>query len=214
MALPQAEILYTIADYLAFERSADERHEYIDGYLYAMAGESLNHGTICTNIVGTLQAQLRGTPCRLLSKDMKVRSSPLLHTARLRKGIFSYPDGVIVCDEPLFHDAHRDVLLNPRVILEVLSPSTEAFDRGLKFLRYQTWNPTLSDYVLVSQEAPIIEHFIRRNDGSWSYYVHQGLERQVSIASVGCTLRLADVYDRIVFPAEPDALPEDESASC
>jgi Uma2 family endonuclease len=119
-----------------------------------------------------------------------------------------------VCGEPLFHDAYRDVLLNPRVILEVLSPSTEALDRGLKFLRYQTWNPTLSDYVLVSQEAPIIEHFIRRDDGSWSYYVYQGLEQQVSIASVGCTLRLADIYDRIVFPPEPDALQEDESASC
>jgi Uma2 family endonuclease len=214
MALPQAEILYTVADYLAFERSADERHEYIDGYLYAMAGESLNHGIICTNLVSTLGAQLRGTPCLLLSKDMKVRSSPLPQTPRFRKGLFSYPDGVIVCGEPLFHDAYRDVLLNPRVILEVLSPSTEALDRGLKFLRYQTWNPTLSDYVLVSQEAPIIEHFIRRDDGSWSYYVYQELEQQVSIASVGCTLRLADIYDRIVFPPEPDALQEDESASC
>jgi len=96
----------------------------------------------------------------------------------------------------------------------VLSPSTEAFDRGGKFPRYNTWNPTLTDDVLVSREAPITEHFIRRDDGSWSYYVHQGLERQVNIASIGCTLRLADVYDRIVFPAEPDAPQDNESASC
>ena len=212
MALPQAEVLYTVAEYLAFERSADERHEYLDGYLYAMAGESLNHGTICTNLVIALGVQLRGTPCLLLSKDTKVRSSPLPHTARFRKGLFSYPDLVIVCGEPLLHDAYRDVLLNPKVIIEVLSPSTEAFDRGGKFLRYHTWNPTLIDYVLVSQEAPILEHLIRRDDGSWSYYLHQGIERQVSIASVGCTLRLADVYDRIIFPADQEALQDDESA--
>jgi Uma2 family endonuclease len=214
MALPQAESLYTVAEYLAFERSADERHEYLDGYLYAMAGESLNHGTICTNLVIALGTQLRGTPCLLLSKDMKIRSSPLPQTPQFRKGLFSYPDLVMVCGEPLFHDTHRDVLLNPRVIIEVLSPSTEAFDRGGKFLRYQTWNPTLTDYVLVSQDAPILEHFIRRDDGSWSYYVHRGMERQVSIASVGCTLRLADVYDRIVFPADQDAVQDDESSSC
>ena len=115
-------------------------------------------------------------PCLLLSKDMKVRSNPLPHTQRFRNSLFSYPDLVIVCGEPLFHDVHRDILLNPQVIIEVLSPSTEAFDRGGKFLRYQTWNPTLTDYVLVSQEAPIIEHFIRRDDDSWSYYVYQGLD--------------------------------------
>jgi Uma2 family endonuclease len=118
-----------------------------------------------------------------------------------------------VCAEPLFHDAHRDVLLNPKVMMEVLSPSTAAFDRGVKFLCYQTWSPTLTDYVLVSQEAPIIEHFIRHDDGSWSYYVPQGVEQQVSIASFGYTLQLADMYDRIVFPAEPDALQDNEYAS-
>ena len=106
-------------------------------------------------------------------------------------------------------NTHRDVLLNPKVIIEVLSPSTEAFDRGGKFLRYQTWNPTLTDYVLVSQAFPIIEHFIRRDDGSWSYYIYQGIDQQLSIASIGCTLYLADVYDRVVFPTENDE-PQDE----
>jgi Uma2 family endonuclease len=124
MALPQAEGLYTVTEYLAFERSANERHEYLDGHLYAMASESLNHGIICTNLVMALGAQLRGTPCLLLSKDMKVRSSPLPQTPRFRKGLFAYPDLVIVCGEPLFHDVHRDVLLNPQLIIEVLSPST------------------------------------------------------------------------------------------
>jgi Uma2 family endonuclease len=214
MALSHAEHLYTVAEYLALERSAEERHEYLDGQVYAMAGESLHHAIICTNLVGTLQVQLRGTPCLLLSKDMKVRSSPLPQTPRFGKGLFSYPDLVIVCGEPLFHDAHRDVLLNPKVILEVLSPSTEAFDRGGKFLRYQTWNPTLTDYVLVSQEAALIEHFIRRDEGSWLYYVHQGLAREVRIASVDCTLQLTDVYDRIVFAAAPDTPLGNDSALC
>src|SRR5215510_5976687 len=104
MALPQAEILYTVAEYLAFERSADERHEYLDGYVYAMAGESLNHGIICTNLVSALGAQLRGTPCLLLSKDMKVRIIPLQQTPRFRKGLFSYPVGVILGGDPLFHN--------------------------------------------------------------------------------------------------------------
>ena len=209
MALSQAQLLYSVDEYLAFERSADERHEYLDGHIYAMAGESLAHGIICMNLARECSTQLRGTPCLPLSKDMKVRSGPLPQTPRFRKGLFSYPDLVVVCGEPLLHDTHRDVLLNPKVIIEVLSPSTEAFDRGGKFLRYQTWNPTLTDYVLVSQAFPIMEHFIRRDDGSWSYYIYQGIDQQLSIASIGCTLYLADVYDRVVFPTENDE-PQDE----
>jgi Uma2 family endonuclease len=121
---------------------------------------------------------------------------------------------MVICDEPQYHDPHRDVVLNPRLIIEVLSASTEAFDRGEKFLRYNTWNPTLTDYLLVSQSRPLIEHFVRQHDGGWSYYVYQGLDQSLPLHSIACTLRLAEVYDRIVFPAEPstsldevDALP-------
>ena len=116
----------------------------------------------------------------------------------------AYPDLVVICGEPQYHDEHTDVILNPAVIIEVLSKSTEGFDRGEKFQRYQFWNPTLTDYLLVSQTAPIIEHYSRQADGSWNYNIYQGLEHSVIIKSISCELWLADVYDRISFES-PDA---------
>jgi Uma2 family endonuclease len=115
---------------------------------------------------------------------------------------------VVICGEPRYHDEHTDVILNPAVIIEVLSKSTESFDRGEKFHRYQAWNPTLTDYLLVSQTTPIIEHFSRQPDGSWSYKIYQGLDRSFTIESIGCELLLADVYDRINF----DLQDSDESS--
>ena len=121
---------------------------------------------------------------------------------RSKQGLFSYPDLVVICGEPQYHDEHTDVILNPAAIIEVPSKSTESFDRGEKFHRYQVWNPTLTDYLLVSQNAPIIEHFTRQADGSWSYKIYQGLDRSLTIESIGCELRLADVYDRINFESQ------------
>jgi Uma2 family endonuclease len=106
----------------------------------------------------------------------------------------------VVCGQPEYQDQHTEILLNPSVILEVLSPATEAFDRGEKFQRYQRWNPTLTDYLLVSQDRAQVEHFIRQADGGWTQYVHTGLDAAVTIASIQCTLKLADVYDRVIFP--------------
>lgn len=204
MALAQSQLRYTVAEYLALERKSEERHEYLDGYIYAMAGESPNHGTICMSLSRIVSTQLLGTPCQAFAKDTKVRSGPNPLSGHTRKGLFSYPDLLVVCGEMKFHDQHRDVLLNPTVIIEVLSESTEAFDRGGKFLRYQTWNPTLTDYLLVSQASPLVEHLVRQRDGGWSHYFHQGLEQTLLIRSIDCTLQLAEVYDRIVFPAETD----------
>jgi Uma2 family endonuclease len=191
--------LYSIEEYLASERVSEARHEYIDGCIYAMAGESGEHGDICTNLVGTVHSQLRGTSCRARSKDTKVHSGPTPGHPRSTQGFFSYPDLVVICGELQYHDEHTDVILNPAVIIEVLSESTESFDRGEKFNRYQVWNSTLTDYLLVSQTAPIIEHYSRQADGSWSYKIYQGLDRSITIESIGCELRLADVYDRIRF---------------
>lgn len=203
MAFVQANQLYTIAEYLSLERAAEERHEYLDGMIYAMPSESPAHADICTNLIGDISTQLRGTPCRVRSKDTKVRSGPTPRQGRSRQGLFSYPDLVVICGEPQYYDTYQDVLLNPTAILAVLSPSTEAFDRGAKFLRYRNWNPTLTEYLLVSQTEPLVEHFSRQADGSWSYRSCQELEQSLTIAALGCTLRLADVYDRLVFPEEP-----------
>jgi Uma2 family endonuclease len=202
MSLRHSHSQYTVEEYLALERGSDERHEFLDGDVYLMAGERPDHGTICTNISGQLYGQLRGKPCQVFSKDMKVRSGPEPKSRYEVKGLYSYPDLVVVCGEPRFHDEYKDVLLNPIVIVEVLSQSTEAFDRGEKWARYQTWLPSLSEYILVSQTKPQIEHYIRRLDGEWIYSFPKGLDSNLDLASVGCTLRLADVFDRIVFPTE------------
>jgi Uma2 family endonuclease len=196
---------YTVEEYLALERRSEERHVYLDGQISDMAGESPEHGTISVNLVRLVSTQLLDTPCRVLSKDMRVGSGP--GRSKSTKGLYSYPDLLVVCGEMKFHDKHRDVLINPTVIMEVLSKSTEAFDRGEKFQRFQTWNPTLMDYLLVSQTSPIIEHFERQGDGGWSYHKYEGLEQTVRIDSINCALRLAEVYDRIDFGSQPQEEP-------
>ena len=197
--------LYTIEDYLTLERAAEERHEYLDGCIYAMAGESPDHGRICMNLSGSLSAQLRGTSCEAFSKDTKVRCGPTPRLGGSHEGLYAYPDLVVVCGPLQFHNQVQDVVLNPTVIIEVLSPSTEAFDRGQKFLRYRTWLPTLTDYVLVAQDQPLVEHAHREEEGTWSLRTLQGLDDRLSVPRIGWTVSLTDVYDRVVFPHETNA---------
>jgi Uma2 family endonuclease len=209
MSLPQSQRYFSVEEYLALERESEERHQYLDGYVYAMAGESPEHSDICANLTGILYLQLRGTPCRIWSKDTKVRSGPEPRTRRATKGLFSYPDLVVVCGAPQFHDAYRDVLLNPTIIIEVLSPSTEAFDRGEKFWRYRTWLPTLSNYLLVSQALLLIEYYVRQANDTWNLSTASTLEENVYLATITCTLRLGEVYDRINFPSEVSDHPDE-----
>jgi len=170
-----------------------------------MAGETLEHGIICTNLTRTISNQLLGKPCQVLSKDMRVRSGPSHESRRITKGLYSYPDLVVVCGEPEFQDDHRDILPNPRAIIEVLSPTTEAYDRGQKFLRYRAWVASLTDYLLVSQSEPLIEQFTPQPDGVWRIAATaSGLEGSVEVSSIGCVLLLKDVYDRLAFPARDD----------
>jgi Uma2 family endonuclease len=210
MSMPQPQFLSSVEEYLALERTTEERHEYLDGQIYAMAGESPEHGTICMNLSRIISTQLLGKPCQAFAKDMKVRSGPEPKLRQAPKGLYSYPDLVVVCGEMQFHDEYRDVLLNPTVIIEVLSPAMEAFDRGEKWARYQTWLPSLTDYLLVSQIKPMLEHYRRQTTGGWLYYSVHSLGEYLYLSSVDCTLRLAEVYDRIVFPVTPDELPDSE----
>jgi Uma2 family endonuclease len=210
MSFPQAQIRYTEEQYLSIEREADERHEYLDGQIYAMAGESPEHGAICTNLTAGIALQLRGTPCQAFAKDMRVRSGPLPRRRYSQKGLYSYPDLVIVCGEMQSLDENRDVIINPKVIIEVASPSTEAFDYGEKFLRYRTFNPSLTDYLVVAQDRPSIEHFALREDGLWMIADSVvELSGSVHIASINCNLQLAEVYDRVEFPEEEEELHEE-----
>jgi Uma2 family endonuclease len=204
MSLPRFEPRHTDEEYLAMERGSEERHEYLDGQIYAMAGETLEHGIICTNLSWIIRGQLLSKPCLVLSKDMKVRSGPLLRSSQVTKGLYSYPDLLVVCDQPEFHDDYKDVLLNPVVIIEVLSATTEAYDRGQKFLRYRTWLKSLTDYIVVSQYEPLVEHFTLQPDGVWAISATVvELDGSVSVNSIGCVLSLKEVYDRVVFPSPP-----------
>ena len=194
----------TVEDYLRAERAAVERHVYLDGRVWAMAGESTAHGDITVNLVILVGGQLKGKPCRARVHNTKVRSGPPgPRPFRSTSGLYSYPDIVVVCGEPVFLDEHTDVLTNPTAVIEVLSPSTEAFDRKEKFDRFERWNPTLTEYLLVSQDQPRVEHYTRQPDGRWLLAKHFGLEAVCMVDAIGCRLPLAEVYDRVTFP-DPD----------
>ncbi len=202
--ITEPEPIYTEAEYLALERTAEERHEYVDGAIYAMAGESRAHGKISVNLVRLISTHLLGKNCDLFTKDTKVRSGPLPKSRSHSKGLFSYPDLVVVCNDAKYLDEYQDVLINPLVIIEVLSGSTEKFDSRQKFLRYQQYLPSLVDYVLVSQDQPLIELFHRPSPKSprWEYTAVSGLKGRLVIPALKCTLRLAEVYYRVTFPSE------------
>jgi Uma2 family endonuclease len=180
----------TAEEYLAAERLSETRSEYLDGGVFPMTGASFNHGRIVINIATELVIQLRGQNCDVLATDMKVRIQ------ESRK--FFYPDVLVVCGDPQFHDERTDIILNPDLVIEVLSPSTEAFDRGTKFEAYRTVK-SLNEYVLVSQDKPMVEQYVRNNDGSWKFTEAVGLESSLSLPSIGCTLNLAAVYKRVEF---------------
>jgi len=201
MAMPQTQLQktsHTVAEYLEFERQAEERHEFIDGEIRAMAGESPQHSTINFDLNIEVGNQLKGTSCQGFSPNMKIRSGEQTSPDSL-KGLFSYADLTIVYGEPRFHDQIGDVLVNPKVIFEILSPSTESFDRGEKFHRYRNHNESLTDYVLIWQTQPLIEHFERQPNNQWLMTEVKGLESELYIASIDCRLKLAEVYAHVIF---------------
>ena len=179
---------FTVQEYLQLERAANYKSEYFNGEIFAMAGASTAHNTISANIIGVLWAQLRGR-CRVLNSDMRI--------ALDASSSYSYADVLVVCGEPkLLAESFQDNLTNPRVIFEVLSPSTEAYDRGDKFEQYRKI-PSFTDYVLVAQDQVRVEHYQRREDGAWVSQVYAGLTASLRIGSIGCSLALADIYDAL-----------------
>ena len=203
MALPESQLGCTVEEYLARERQSEERHEFLDGVMYAMAGESPEHGIITVNLVAGLHSRLSGGPCQTFSKDTKVLCGPFPLTPKSTKGLFAYPDVVIVCGERRYHDDHRDVLLNPTVIVEVLSETTKNYDRGEKFERYRTCLSSLAEYVLAHQTQPRIEHYQKQATGQWLLTTIDGLESTLDLPALAVSLILREVYQGIAF-AEPD----------
>lgn len=204
LAKVKTQKIFAPEEYLEFERQADLRHEFLDGEIYQMAGESLSHSRVCVNLSGEVRNKLKGKSCEALSPNMKVRTSSA--------SLFAYPDLKIVCGEPLFHDTKKDVLINPQAIFEVLSPSTETYDRTIKFQRYRLGNSTLTDYFLISQDKSFVEHFTKKTDGNWLYRSYSELEEEIKIESLDCELSLREIYDRVEFEMqrEDEVLEEDK----
>lgn len=206
MAIPKLKrdknYLYTIEEYLAIDRNSQERYEYFDGEIRLMAGESDKHGIISVNVSSELHNQLKGKPCQVRAKDAKIQTGGFNLDTKSKKGVFSYPDILVVCGEVEYHDKNKDIITNPKVIIEVLSDSTEIYDRNYKFTRYKMFNPTLTDYILVSQDRPQVEHFIRQDDSSWKMFTYIGLDQVFTVESIECTLKLSEIYDRIEFSKE------------
>ena len=179
-------------EWLEAERaSAEGRSEYVDGEVFAMTGASAEHNTIVMNIGRELSIQLKGRPCQVYANDMKV----LIRSASAGK----YPDLVAFCGEPELLDGRRDVLLNPSLLVEVLSDSTEAYDRGDKFALYRQI-PSLREYLLVSQSRVLVELFSRGDDDRWVLADYRSLNDRVPLPSLDCTLDLAEIYDKVALP--------------
>ena len=176
-------------EWLEGERASLEgRSEYVAGEVFAMTGASVEHNAIVGNILGQLWIQMKGRPCHVYANDLKVR----IRTADAGK----YPDLIALCGEHEFQDGRRDVLLNPSLICEVLSDSTEAYDRGNKFAIYRQI-PSLREYLLVSQHRVLVELYSRGDDGRWTLFDYSALTDSVPLTSVGCTLALAEIYDKV-----------------
>lgn len=179
----------TPEEYLERERRAACKSEYRDGEIRAMTGASVPHNRLNANLVRELGSALKNRPCDVFSQDLKTRTTPTK---------YAYPDVVVVCGEPEFLDEHEDVITNPTVIFEILSPSTESFDRGQKFADYQT-SDSLQEYVLVAQDQIGVERFTRQESGLWLYQRLSRREDSLTLESVGVTIPLDDIYYRLSF---------------
>ncbi len=179
------------AEYLAFERTqTDARHEYVNGVIVAMSGASLVHNMIVSNLVISLGTQMRGRSCNVFASDMRVKIPAT--------GLYTYPDVIALCGAAELEDDAADTLLTPSVIVEVLLPSTEAYDRGAKFAHYQSIE-SLQAYVLVAQDRPRIEIYLKRENGDWLYSVADVPDATVRLDAIDCELLLSDVYDGVTF---------------
>jgi Uma2 family endonuclease len=184
----QTKVYYTPEEYLALERQAGYKSEYFDGEIFAMTGASRRHNLVAGNILATLHSQLRKRPCEIYPSDMRVKVSPT--------GLYTYPDVSVVCGEPMFDDEQRDTLLNPTVLVEVLSKSTASYDRGEKFEHYRKIK-SLAEYLVVAQDKYHVEQYTRQPDDRWLLSETDDPQKTIRLSSIECDLALADVYDKV-----------------
>jgi Uma2 family endonuclease len=192
----QPKTFLTPEQYLEIERAAEYKSEYYDGEMFAMAGAGEAHNVLAGNLVTGLNNQLRSRPCRVYPSDMRVRVRAT--------GLYTYPDVVVVCGERRFLDEQRDTLLNPSLLVEVLSPSTEAYDRGRKFKHYRSIE-SLREYLLVASDRVQAELYTRQPDGRWLLTSADRLEDSLDLESIGCRLALMDLYEKVDLPGSQPA---------
>lgn len=186
--------LTTDEDYLAFERSSPIRHEFHDGQLVAMSGASEAHNLICGNLFAALHGALRGHACRVFSHDMRVKPSATKS--------YVYPDIVIACPPITYLDDNRDTLLNPRVVIEVLSPSTESYDRSAKFDLYREAS-SLQQYVLISQDAARAVSYIKQSAGiAWTMMPLDRSDSMLELPEFAIQVPFAELYRDVAFPTQ------------
>jgi len=185
-AVPQLKL--TAEEFLAGERVAETKHKYLNGEVYAMAGASREHNVISGNVIRHLGNLLVGKPCEVYPSDMRLQVA--------ETGLFTHPDIMVVCDKPVFVDDEVDTLLNPKLIVEVLSPTTEANDRGWKWAHYRQLR-SLAEYILIPQDDYRVEQYSRQADDSWLYREYRGLNDSLRIPLFGCEIPLSDIFYRI-----------------
>ncbi len=198
MAAPLMQHRYTPEEYLAYEQQAEYKSEYIDGQIIAMAGAGDEHNLIAGNLFASLHSQLRDRPCVVYMNEMRVKVTA--------QGLYTYPDLAVICGPRQFEGARRDTLLNPTLIIEVLSPSTALYDRTAKFGYYRQL-PSLQEYLLVAQDQQLIEHFVRA-DGGW-LLIEPADPAVLHLPSIGCTVPVTEVYRKVNL--SPDSAAADPS---
>lgn len=176
------------AEYLDRERASETKHEYFEGEIFAMIGASEPHNLIVGNVVRELGNKLKKTPCRVYPSDMRLKIQ--------KSGLYTYPDGMVVCEERELGDDRRDTLLNPDLIVEVLSDSTEAYDRGGKFAHYRTLD-SLKAYLMISQNRRKMELYIKREDGAWTFTESGDEKPKIALTPFHCMLSHEEIYDKV-----------------
>ena len=190
------DLRLTPEEYLRHERAAEWKSEYLDGEMFAMSGASARHVLIAANLVRELGNRLREEPCTVYGIDLRVATDRRRH--------YAYPDVVVVCDPPQFIDDQLDTLTNPKLIAEVLSESTEKYDRGEKFERYRGM-PALSEYLLVAQDRVHLELYTRRPGGEWVLREWSDPAAEIELASLGCRMSVSEVYAKVTFGEKPSS---------
>lgn len=189
----EPEAYYSLEEYFTLEEAGEGKHEYFQGTIYAMTGASLRHNYLVANIISSLRPQLRGKRCAVYPSDLRVKVEAT--------GLYTYPDVSVVCAPPHYDGTRQDTVLNPTVIIEVLSASSENYDRGTKFQHYRTIT-TLSAYLLIAQHAPRVDLFARQADNRWLLSEYTSLDQQVLLDGIGCVLPLAAIYEEVTFDKE------------